>query len=90
MPDPEQGWYVYILQCSDDTFYTGITTDIDRRLNEHNHGSNGARYTRARRPVRLVYSETCTSRSQAQQQEYRLRKLPRREKLALVAPSGNP
>jgi putative endonuclease len=90
MPDHEPGWYVYILRCSDDTFYTGITTNIDRRLDEHNHGNNGARYTRARRPVRLVYAETCENRSQAQQREYRLRKLPRPEKLALVsAYAGN-
>ena len=89
MPDQEPGWYVYMLRCSDDTFYTGVTTDIDRRVDEHNHGNNGARYTRARRPVRLVYTESCENRSQAQQREYRLRKLPRREKLALINNNNN-
>lgn len=76
-------WIVYILQCSDGSLYTGITTDLPRRLHEHNHGSRGARYTRSRRPVRLLYQETALDRSTAQQREYALRHLPRKEKQRL-------
>jgi len=70
-------WFVYLLHCSDDTFYTGITTDVERRVREHNEGSKGARYTRARRPVTLVYQECCESRAHAARREYEVRKLPR-------------
>ncbi|MCD5381813.1 MAG: GIY-YIG nuclease family protein [Candidatus Pacebacteria bacterium] len=76
-------WFVYLLECSDGTFYTGITTDIDRRVEEHNNGPKGAKYTKARRPVHLVYQETCATRSQAGQREYALRKLSRTEKIKL-------
>lgn len=72
-----QDWYVYILQCSDDTFYTGVTTDLQRRLHQHNHNKQGARYTAARRPVKLVYHEQAASRAEAQQREYQIRTLPR-------------
>lgn len=68
-------WFVYLLRCSDGTFYTGITTDVQRRLGEHNTGCKGARYTRARRPVALVYQEHCASRAQAARREYEVRKL---------------
>jgi putative endonuclease len=71
----QQDWYVYMLCCQDGSFYTGVTTDLARRLQEHNHGSRGARYTRSRRPVRLCYQEQAADRSQAQQREYLLRKL---------------
>jgi putative endonuclease len=81
----ESSWFVYILSCSDGTFYTGITTDIERRLGEHNAEKTGARYTRARRPVKLVYQETAESRSEAARREYRVRRLPADEKRALVA-----
>lgn len=77
-------WYVYILECADDTFYTGITTDLDTRLKEHNAG-DGARYTRARRPVRLIYSESAPNRSEAQSREYRIKQLSRMEKSRLIA-----
>lgn len=75
---------VYILQCADDTLYTGIATDIDRRLTEHNSSEKGARYTRSRRPVRLVYSEMFPDRSSASRREYEIKKLGRREKLQLI------
>ncbi len=78
-------WYVYILRCADDTLYTGITTDVVRRLREHNEAKLGAKYTRARRPVVLVYKKRCTSRSTAAIREAALKKLSRDEKLMLLA-----
>jgi putative endonuclease len=80
-----EGWYVYIVRCSDDTFYTGVARDLTRRIQQHNHGNAGAKYTRARRPVELVYQETAADRSAAQQREYRIRKLSAAEKRQLVA-----
>lgn len=77
-------WFVYMLQCSDDTLYTGVTTDLDRRLTEHNESPLGAKYTRARRPVELVWSEKCDSRSNATTREAEIRKLDRKQKLQLV------
>ena len=77
-------WHIYILQCADDTLYTGITTDLIRRIDEHNHSAKGAKYTRARRPVVLVYSESCESRSSASSRELELKKLSRKQKLKLI------
>jgi len=77
-------WYVYILECSDQTFYTGVTTDLKRRLEEHNTSIHGAKYTKGRRPVKLVYSNELPNKSEAQKEEYRLRKLPRKEKLNFI------
>ncbi len=75
-----------MLQCADDTLYTGITTDVNRRIKEHNSDNKkGARYTRVRRPVCLVYLEDCDNRSHASSREYHLKKLPRTEKLKLVS-----
>ena len=77
-------WAVYIVQCSDDSLYTGITTDVTRRVDEHNQDNNkGARYTRSRRPVTLVYSEACDNRALASQREYAIKQLNRNQKLAL-------
>lgn len=73
-------WYVYILKCSDDTLYTGVTTDLDRRLEEHNTSKLGAKYTRVRRPVELVYSKKLKNRGDAMREEYRIKKLSRLEK----------
>ncbi|CAA6800280.1 MAG: COG2827: putative endonuclease containing a URI domain [uncultured Thiotrichaceae bacterium] len=78
------GWFVYILRCADDTLYTGITTDLKRRLHEHNHETLGARYTRARRPLALVYSEEATNRSAASKREYAIKKLSRLQKEQLI------
>jgi len=75
---------VYILQCADDTLYTGIATDLNRRLTEHNSSEKGAKYTRSRRPVRLVYSETFPDRSSASRREYEIKKLSRAKKLQLI------
>lgn len=75
---------VYILRCADGTLYTGITTDTTRRVKEHNGDTFGARYTRSRRPVVLVFSKVLQNRSQASQEEARIKKLSRKEKLALI------
>jgi len=74
---------VYILQCADGTLYTGWTMDLERRLRAHNSGQ-GARYTRGRRPVRLVYQEEQPTRSVAQKREAAIRRLSRAEKLKLI------
>jgi putative endonuclease len=74
-------WFVYIVRCADDSLYTGITKDVDRRIQEHNEGDKlAAKYTRARRPVVLVYQETCESRSVATKREIEIKKLSREEK----------
>ena len=79
-------WFVYILRCADDTFYTGVTTDISRRLDQHNGIiKNGAKYTRNRQPVTLVYQETSNSRSDACKREYAIKALSRSEKERLIA-----
>ena len=77
-------YYVYILECSDNTLYTGITTDISRRVDEHNSSQKGAKYTKLRRPVKLVYSEESEDRSSASKREYAIKKLTRKEKLELI------
>lgn len=78
-------WFVYLLRCADDTLYTGVTTDMTRRLDEHNNDDRlGARYTRARRPVSLLHCEPAASRSDACRREAAIRKLSRAAKLALA------
>ncbi|GAB6099728.1 GIY-YIG nuclease family protein [Halanaerocella petrolearia] len=77
------GHYVYILRCVDNTLYTGYTTDVERRLKEHNN-AKGAKYTRGRIPVKLCYTEEYTTRSQAQKREYAIKQLTRQEKLELI------
>ena len=74
-------YFVYILKCSDDTLYTGITTDLKRRVDEHN---NSAKYTKLRRPVSLMYSEESEDRSSASKREYAIKKLSRLKKLELI------
>lgn len=76
--------YVYILQCADGTYYTGWTNDLEHRVQTHNAGK-GAKYTRVRRPVQLVYFETLDSAVEAQQREYRIKQLTRAQKLQLMA-----
>jgi putative endonuclease len=73
-------WYVYILECKDKTFYTGITTDLERRIKEHNTSLLGAKYTKSRRPVKLIYSKRKRNKSYAQKEEARIKKLKRDEK----------
>lgn len=76
-------WHLYILKCADGTLYTGISNDVAKRLADHNAGK-GAKYTRVRLPVELVYDLACGDRSAAAKEEYRIKKLSREEKLELV------
>jgi len=80
----QSSWSVYILKCNDDTLYTGITIDLDRRIDEHNNSTKGAKYTRIRRPVKLIYSEIKEDKSSASKREYEIKKLSREQKLELV------
>jgi len=80
----ERIWWVYILRCRDGTYYTGVTNDLPRRLDAHNAGT-GARYTRGRGPVELVYREQAESHSQALRREYAIKQLTRQEKEQLMA-----
>lgn len=75
-------WFVYMLRCGDGSLYTGITTDPGRRLAEHQSGK-GARYTRSRLPVSMVWCEPCASRSEAAQREYRIKQLRPEQKQAM-------
>ncbi|ODU35167.1 MAG: endonuclease [Thiobacillus sp. SCN 63-374] len=82
-------WCVYMLRCADGSLYTGITTDLARRVAEHNGaGGLGARYTRSRRPVQLVYAEAAASRAEAARREAAIKQLDRAGKLALCAPGA--
>ncbi|MEL7666165.1 MAG: GIY-YIG nuclease family protein [Candidatus Shapirobacteria bacterium] len=76
-------YWLYMLQCEDNSLYTGITTDLERRVKEHNSSKLGAKYTRARRPVKLVYSKEFETRSEALIEEARIKKLARVEKIKL-------
>jgi predicted GIY-YIG superfamily endonuclease len=77
-------WYVYILRCADGTLYAGSTTDIERRIKEHNRKKGGG-YTRSRLPVKLIYRESCPDRSKAQRREAEIKALSRQNKLALIS-----
>ena len=78
-------YFVYMVKCADNTFYTGITTELERRIEEHNGSDKGAKYTRVRRPVNLVYSEEHPDRSSASKREYEIKKkMSRAEKLNLI------
>mgnify|MGYP001078654133 CR=1 FL=1 len=77
-------FFVYLLHCSDDTYYTGWTTDPQRRLKQHNNGT-GSRYTRLRRPVEMVHIEEVPDRSAALKRELAIKRLPRKKKQALAA-----
>ena len=79
-------WVVYILRCKDDTLYTGITDDLPKRLKAHNEGK-GAKYTRGRGPVNLLYFESCPDKSSALRREHGIKKLSRQEKLKLAEDS---
>ena len=80
-------WYLYVLLCADGTYYTGVTTDTSRRLHEHNYTQRGAKYTRRRRPVNLIYSASYANRSEAQKAEYKFKKLNKNQKEVIV--NGN-
>jgi len=81
--------YVYILKCQDNTYYTGYTVDIDRRLAEHQQGL-ASKYTRGRTPVELVYLESFPTKSEAMQRECQIKRLPRIEKQRLIQNTGDP
>ena len=79
-------WYFYVVKCSDNSFYAGVTTELTRRVKEHNGDDRrGAKYTRSRRPVELIYSEEYPSRSAAQKEEYRFKQLDRKTKEHVIS-----
>jgi len=78
-----KNWFVYMVKCKDDTYYTGATNDLKHRLQQHNLGK-GAKYTRARKPVKLIYSEECADRSVALKRECAIKKLTRQQKEELI------
>ena len=77
--------FIYIVECSDGSYYTGYTTNIQRRLNEHNYSfKRGAKYTRSRRPVKLIHTEEFPTRSQALKREHAIKKLSRKKKQLII------
>lgn len=79
-----KGHFVYILECADGTLYTGYATDVSKRLWEHNNSDKGAKYTRYRRPCKVVYTEAFETRSEAMKRESAIKKLSREKKLSLI------
>ena len=77
-------WWTYIVECSDKTLYTGISTDVNRRVLEHNTSKKGAKYTKTRRPVKLKYKEEFNNRSDASKRECEIKKLSKKEKINLL------
>ena len=84
----DRPWFLYVVHCSDGTLYTGVTTDVSRRIREHNTGSRGAKYTKTRRPVRLVHSTNFDCRSSAQKAEHKFKKLTRVQKNKAISESS--
>ncbi len=84
-----KNWKVYIVECADGSYYTGITTDTKRRLLEHNYSFKSAKYTRSRRPVRLVYQESALDRSEASRREHAIKKMKRESKIRLIKSDKN-
>jgi len=81
----QSAWFVYILRCADNSLYTGITTDVSKRINQHNGADNqGAKYTHGRRPVALVYQESSSTRSVASKREYEIKSLKKQQKEQLI------
>lgn len=77
-------WYLYVVRCADGSLYTGVTTDLNRRLHEHNFTKRGAKYTRSRRPVKMMWSKKYQDRSSAQSAEYNFKKLLHKQKLEII------
>jgi len=77
-------WHVYIVRCADQTLYTGIAKDLERRIKEHNTSDLGSKYIKPRRPVELAYAKTFPDRSKASKEESRIKKLSRQQKLLLI------
>ena len=82
------GWFVYMIEASDGSLYTGVTTDVERRFAEHCGTVKGARFFRGRQPVRVIYTEGHPDRSSAQQREWAIKKLSRDRKLELIGQEG--
>jgi putative endonuclease len=80
----KMSYFVYMVECSDKTLYTGIAKDLKKRVDEHNLSNKGAKYTKARRPVTLIYSKKLKDRSEASKMEYAIKKLSREKKLQLI------
>ena len=76
-------WYVYILECSDLTLYTGITNNVENRIDTHNN-KKGAKYTKTRTPVKLMYQQTFETKSLAAKEEWRIKQLTRNQKILLI------
>jgi putative endonuclease len=83
-------FFVYFLQCSDQSYYCGYTKDLSRRLTEHNDSKKGAKYTRAKRPVTLVYFEEYATLSEALKREYHLKQISNQEKQSLIQSKARP
>lgn len=83
----EEIWYLYILKCGDGTLYTGITPDVEKRLEAHRSGK-GAKYTRGRGPLELCYTEICGGQSEALRREHQIKQLSREEKRKLIKKTG--
>ena len=79
-----KNWHLYVLLCADGSYYAGVTTDLKRRLKEHNTSMKGAKYTKTRRPVEIIYTEIFSSRSLAQKAEYRFKQLTRKQKEKVI------
>jgi putative endonuclease len=77
-------YYVYILECSDKTLYTGYTNDLEERIKKHNTKDKGAKYTRGRQPVKIIYYEKFDSKTDALKREHKIKRLTRDEKLQLI------
>lgn len=88
MTKPTDNWSLYIIEANDASLYTGITTDVERRFNEHLSGKRGARYFNGRSPLRVIYRENGHSRASASRREAEIKKLSRRDKQRLVAHAG--
>ena len=81
-------WCMYVVECSDGTLYTGITNNLSKRINEHNFGNRPAKYTRSRRPVKLIYNIEYNSHSEAASAEWKFKKLSRNKKLEVINEKG--
>ena len=79
-----KNWHLYVLLCADGSYYAGVTTDLKRRLKEHNTSPRGAKYTKTRRPVEVIYTENFSSRSSAQKAEYGFKQLTRKQKEKVI------
>lgn len=81
-------YFVYILKCADTTLYVGSTNDLEKRVHQHNNSKNGAHYTKIRRPVKLVHSETLETYAESRAREAEIKRMNRKDKLALCGKMG--